>query len=599
MHLIPRLALAAACWIACGSASTGEPAATTTRIPVYSLDGPLTESGVVESSLVDGPPDDQRPVTHFDLIRSLSRAAKDAEVKGVAVHADNAEMNFAQLQEIRRRLLDIRKAGKDVWFYTENLTNATALIGSTANHFALLPAAEIDFHGIHAESMYFKELLDKAGVRAEVIHIGDYKSFGEEFWRTGPSDEARQQEEALVGSVFDQIVADVTSARNLPVEHVLAVINDGTTDAAGIVAAGLADRLMHRTDFVKQLRETYGEEADFDNAYQMPESDGPSLGNLLGLLKLGSGNDTNTGHRRDFVAVVAMEGDITDESVGTVRSQILALLKEPKAKALVLRIDSPGGSALASEVLWEATDEWKTSGKPLVASMGGTAASGGYYIACGANRIFAEPGTITGSIGVVGMKFVFDAALAKLGIHTHSVSRGRLAGWSSPTRGYTPEEREIVRESMRKTYAMFKQRVSDGRGKSLRQDLEALAGGRVYTGAQALQFGLVDEIGGLRESVHHASTLAGLDKPDIKLLPQPQSPLERFLDPTSLPDDGEIIRTKATDGFARGLLATLRGNPMAGLLPGRAWAAVGRVLHRIQAFQQSRVLLLGPDIDLR
>ena len=385
----------------------------------------------------------------------------------------------------------------------------------------------------------------------------------------------------------------------MPTEKILAIINDGSLDAADMVEAGLADHLMHRTDFVKKIRDTYGEDADFDSAYQLPESDGPSLGNLLGLLKLGSGDGSKSEHRREFVAVVSMDGDITDESAAAVRSQILQLVKEPKAKALVLRVDSPGGSALASEVLWEAADEWKATARPLVASMGGTAASGGYYIACGANRIFAEPGTITGSIGVVGMKFVIHAGLANLGIRTHAVSRGRLAGWSSPTRSYTEEEREIVRESMQKVYTTFKQRVGDGRGKALKRDLESLAGGRVYTGAQALQLGLVDEIGGLREAIHHAAMLAGLDQPDIKLLPKPQSPLERFLNPSNVPDDGEIIRARTEQGSFRSMLEVLRANPIAELLPGTAWTAAERVLRRIRAFRESRVLMLGPDIDLR
>jgi protease-4 len=599
MKSILRLTLIATCLCGGWQAMAEDEPPADVCIPVYSLDGPLSESGMVESSLVDGPPDDQRPITHFDLVRSLSRAAKDKRVKGVVVHADSAEMNIAQLQEIRRRLLDIRKAGKDVWCYSEAFTNATALIGSTANHFTLLPAADITFHGLHAESMYFKELLDKVGVRAEVIHIGDYKSFGEEFWRIGPSDEALEQEESLVGSVFDQIIADVSAARNVPTEKVLAIINDGSIDAAGMVEAGLADHLMHRTDFVKKIRETYGEDADFDSAYQLPESDGPSLGNLLGLLKLGSSNDSKTEHRHEFVAVVSMEGDITDESVAAIRSQILQLIKEPNAKALVLRVDSPGGSALASEVLWEAADEWKATTRPLVASMSGTAASGGYYIACGADRIFAESGTITGSIGVVGMKFVFDAALAKLGIRTHSVSRGKFAGWSSSTRGYSPEEREIVRESMQKVYTTFKQRVSDGRGKALKRDLESLAGGRVYTGTQAIQLGLVDEIGGLREAVHHAAMLAGLDQPDIKLLPKPLSPLEQFLNPSDLPDDGEIIRARTERRSFHTVLDTLRVHPIAEWLPDTAWTAAERVLRRIRSFRESRVLMLGPEIDLR
>lgn len=479
-------------------------------VAVYDLEGVLSESGQVMPSMLEITFDASRPLTMLDLTRSLEKAAADGNVKAVVMDVDGAALGFAQIQEIRRRLLAVREAGKDVWIYTEALNNGTALLGSAANHFTLMPEADCSFSGIHAESMYFKGLFDKAGVSAEVIHIGDFKSFGEMFYRTGPSDEAKQQEEQLFDDVFRQLFVHVAVGRNLDPAEVMKVIDDSSLNATDMAAKGIADHLLHRTDFVKKVRETYGEDAKYDRDYELPDLDGPEITGMMDILKLAFAADPAAIPRKDFVAVVALEGDITDASVAPVRAQILKLAKQDKAKALVLRVNSPGGSALASEVLWEAADEWKATGKPFIVSMGGVAASGGYYVACGADRIFAEAGTITGSIGVVGMKFVVGGAMEKLGITTHSTQRGKNAGAMSMMRGFTPEEAGLVRKSMDDVYATFKKRVTDGRGKALKGDLEPLAGGRVYSGIQALKIGLVDEIGGLSEAIAQAASAAKL-----------------------------------------------------------------------------------------
>lgn len=578
------------------SAAPGKPAAV---IAVYDLDGALTEAGQPEPSLTGLSLDASRPLTLLDVTRSLGKAAADPAVKAVVLDTDGADLDFAQVQELRRRLLELRAAGKDVWFYAEQLSNATALLGTAANQFALMPEADCAFHGIHAESMYFKGLLDKAGVRAEVIHIGDFKSFGEIFYRSGPSDQARQQEERLVDSVFGQVVAGVAEARKLDAAVVRAIIDDGSIGAGDLVEKGVADHLLHRTDFVRKLRETYGEDADFDRGYELPDLEGPEIKGMMDVFKLMFSDSGTAASRKDHVAVVALEGDITDESIAPVRSAILRLAKEPKAKALVLRINSPGGSALASEVLWEATDEWKATGKPFVVSMGGVAASGGYYAACGADRIFAEAGTITGSIGVVGMKFVVGGAMDKLGVTTHTIQRGKSAGAMSMTRGFTEEEAGWVRGSMEKCYATFKKRVSEGRGKALKGDLEPLAGGRVYSGEDALGVGLVDQIGGLGEAIAHAAAEAKLERPEALLVPEPKSGLEGVFAQPSDDEDEEIIRASVRAPAAAGLAALIEGSALAKTLPAPARTALARLVARVEAFREARVLMIGTDLRLR
>lgn len=565
-------------------------------IAVYDLEGTLTEGGPGKPSLLDL--DASRPLTLFDLTRSLGRALTDPAVKAVVLDADGAELDLSQIQEVRSHLLALREAGKDVWMYSEHLSNGIALLGSAANHFALMPEADCAFNGIYAESMYYKGMLDKLGVQADVIHIGEFKSYGEMFYRSGPSEYARQQEETLINSIFEQLVTAVASGRKLTPDKVRALIDDGALTAADVVAAGLADEVLYRTDFVRKLRETYGKEAKFDRAYQLPDLDGPDISGLMDVFHLMFDKSESAKSKKDYVAVVPLDGDISDDSVAPVRTQILKLIKDEHAKALVLRINSPGGSALASEVLWEAADEWKQTKRPLIVSMGGVAASGGYYVASPADRIFAEPGTITGSIGVVGMKFVVGGAMDKLGITTHAIQRGKNAGAASMTRGYSKEEAETVRKSMAAVYETFKKRVTEGRGKALKGELEPLAGGRVYSGKEALAIGLVDELGGLREAIIQAKRATKLPKLEVKLLPEPKSPLEGlFAKPDK--DETEIIRAGAAPAASLRLRQVLAGTGILDALPASARAGVARLADRIEAFKGSPILLLGPELNLR
>ncbi|WP_193210843.1 S49 family peptidase, partial [Luteolibacter marinus] len=335
-------------------------------VAIYDLEGTVTESGREEPSLLGGlGMEPGRPLTFFDITRSLKKAADDPDVKAVVVDADDASLGLPQIQEITRRLQAVRAAGKDVWLYTDSYSNATALLGSAANHFTLMPEGDVSFSGIYSESMYYKGLLDKAGVTASVIHIGDFKSFGEEYYRTGPSDFAKQQKEELIGGIFDQIVTTIAEGRKVPEEKVRALVDRGTFTAGEAKEAGLVDDLKHRTDFSAAVKAAY-EGADFDHEYALPDLDGPEIDGVFDFFKLMLQSDDGKTGKTDFIAVVPFEGEISGESIAPVRAQILKLLKNEHAKALVLRVDSPGGSALASEVLWEATDEWKASGRPLV-----------------------------------------------------------------------------------------------------------------------------------------------------------------------------------------------------------------------------------------
>jgi protease-4 len=573
-------------------------AAGKSTVAVYDLEGPLSESGAAGTSFFSMDFESARPLTFFDVALSLDKAARDSEVAAIVLEADDAALTLAQTEEIRRHLLAARENGKDVRLYSDHYTNKTALLGSAASHFALMPEAGVSFTGLSAESMYFKGLLDKAGIAADVIHIGDFKSFGEEFYRTGPSEFSERQTETLIGGLFEQLVDHIADGRGIERDTVTDLIDRGHFTAAEAREAGLVDELKSRTDFNTGLRETYAE-ADFDRGYELPDLDGPQMKGLLDVFKLMLNSGKSAADREPYVAVVALEGAITEASIAPIRREIVALLRDEHAAALVLRVDSPGGSALASEVLWEITDQWSQAGRPFAVSMGGVAASGGYYVSAGADRIFAEAGTITGSIGVVGMKFVMADAMDKLGITTHRTQRGEHADLMSVTKPFSDEESELVRDSMREVYATFKRRIVDGRGDRLEGDLEPLAGGRVYTGGRAHGLGLVDEIGGLAEAVAWAAAEADLESPHARLRPEPKSALEgMFSTPEKDPDD-ELVRTTPAVRPAAATLRALVRDVGIDQLPAPARAAVRRALNRIHAVEDSAIQLLGPDLQIR
>jgi protease-4 len=562
-------------------------------VAVYDLEGRFSESGQVAPSLLTVDLEASRPLTFHDLSVSLRQAATDDEVEAIVMDADDAGLSLQQLSEVRRHLLAAREAGKDVWMFSDYFNFKSAILGSAANHFVLMPEASVDFTGLHAESLYFKGMLDRAGLSVEVVHIGDFKSFGEEFYRKEPSEFAARQTEALVDGLFEEMVTMIQNGRGIDRDKILAMIDRGSFPAQEVVAAGLADALAHRSDFNQQLRERY---ESFDRNYALPDRDGPEIDGILDVFKLlmSSGREDDAG--RDYVAVIALEGAISQDSITPVREEIIKRMKDPRAKALVLRVDSPGGSALASEVLWEATDEWRGSGRPMAVSMGATAASGGYYVSAGADRIFAEPCTITGSIGVVGMKLVAADAMERLGITTHSVTRGEHADTMSFTKPFDEQDEAWLRESMTAVDRTFKRRVTEGRGERLAGEIETLANGRVYTGSQALEVGLVDELGGLTDAIAWASEQAGLPAPASQLVPEPKSPLEGLFSKPVKDPDGELVRMQVgASGASSRLAALLESGGWTPLSPSQR-AAIVRAMSQLHAIGDSPVQLLGPPV---
>lgn len=564
-------------------------------IPVFNLTGYISESGVSQSSWFNVDLSPQTPVTHFDVVTSLQRAAETEEIPAIVVEVDQAAFTFAQLQEIKREMEAVKDAGKEVWFYSDVLTFQTAVLGSAASHFVLNPEAVIALSGFHSENLYYKGLLDKVGITIDVVHIGDFKSAGENFYRTKPSEASLKQSNILFDSLYNTLVTEIAIGRALTRDSVSAFIDRGRATAREARKNGLVDRLQSRTDLVSELRNKYGVEASFERDYVQQGTATTEVDGFFDLMKLMFSSGKDKTPQEDYIAVVVFEGGINMASIAPARNEVLRLVDDVQCQGLVLRVNSPGGSALASDILWEALDEFRQSERPFVVSMGGVAASGGYYISSGADVVFAEPTTITGSIGVVGMKVAVGDALAELGVSSHEFKRGAHADLYNSSRPFSPEERKIVRNSMLDVYRTFKRRITAGRGDRLQGDLEAMAGGRVYTGRDALRLGLVDELGGLNQAIAKAAELAEMETLNTALFPKPTSALDSFFQPKGENNDDFLSLKSRSQSFN---LAEILAPELSvlSLLPDDKKRQIEEGLQILQSLEGENIQLIAPPV---
>jgi protease IV len=406
--------------------------------------------------------------------------------------------------------------------------------------------------GVRAEVMFYKGLLDKLGLEFDALQMGKYKGAAEPMTRTSMSGPLRESMEAIVDDTYEDIVATLSTDRKLKDYQVKSLIDQGLFTAAAAKKAGLVDVVAYTDEFEDSLRAKLGKNLEIVTNYKRKpvDTDISGVGGLMKLMELMSGSQRTTeksgsGKRIAIVYAVGpiVEGHSTSDLFGesSVGSTTLveALRKasdDPKVVAVVLRIDSPGGSATASDLIWRETVRMK---KPLIASMGDVAGSGGYYIAMSAKRIIAEPGTITGSIGVIGGKLVTKGLFDKVGLSTEVISRGKQAGALASDKPFTPEEREAWTELLKETYGQFVGKAAEGRKMPVAK-LEALAQGRVYTGRMAKKNGLIDEIGTLRDAITAAKKAAGLSADadvDLLILPKTRSLIEQLMGEPSVATD--------------------------------------------------------------
>lgn len=457
----------------------------------------------------------------LDLLRSLDRVADDPRISGVLLRFQGSGPHrFNQAAALRRRIDRLREQGMPVVAWAESLTAAQLWIASGAQTVWLPESGTVQLVGLRAEQVFLKDLLDKLDVEPEVVHVGRYKSAGEIATRRSMSPEQREQLEAWQTDLYAQLVEAIGAGRGLEAEAVRDRIDRGPFAAPAAREAGLIDGFLYADEIEESLRPlSRGQAADREVAFV-------DLGAYLGAVVQDPGWRPLLRHLPHLAYVVATGNVLRGASrrgISSVpMSRLLVQVREDdRIRGVVLRIDSPGGDAVASDLLYRAV-ELTAKEKPVVVSMGEVAASGGYYLAAAAHAIWIEAGSVTGSIGVVAGKLNLEGLYRRIGVGRDAVEMGARAGLFSEARGFTPDERKAVGDEMRALYDVFVRRVAAGRKMDV-DAVERVAGGRIWSGRKALEVGLVDAIGGPLEAIEDARRRAGIpegERCQLEVLPR-------------------------------------------------------------------------------
>lgn len=460
-----------------------------------------------------------------DILRNIDKARRDERIKGIFLNLSSLSMGIATLDEIRGALSEFRKSGKFIYAYADSYSQGAYYLASVANTVAVNPEGGVELRGLHTELMFFKGALDKLGIEPEVIRHGKFKSAIEPFTLDKMSPENREQISRLLGSVWNTWLGNISADRKLPKEELQAIADQyRSRKAKDALDLRLIDKTAYFDEVTDDLRKQCGlEEKEkvryvelqkYNKAYVKPEKEFSNrkiaVVYAVGEIRSGQGSDEVIGSERISEAIRKARLDTT-------------------VKAIVLRVNSPGGSALASEVIWrEALLARKA--KPLVVSMGDLAASGGYYISCIADTIVAQANTLTGSIGVFGLLFnTQNMWKDKLGITFDTVRTGRFADIGSLSRPLTAEERAIYQEEVEQIYNVFIGHVAEGRNMTTAA-VDSIGQGRIWSGTDAKQIGLVDVIGGLETAKSIAAKMAGLDNYRTVNYPEQKEFLQKLME---------------------------------------------------------------------
>jgi protease-4 len=459
------------------------------------LRAPYSETDRLEifTQLFDQPPSLRATL---DLIE---RAKDDDRIRSLVIRPQTTGALWGQLQEVRDAIVDFRASGKPVTAYLEYGGAGEYYLASAADRVLMMPAGQLDLTGVATYELFFRGTLDKLGVFPDLLHIGDYKTASNTFTHRTFTPAHAEAARELNRSWYDQLVRAIADGRQRTEAEVRTLIDGGPYMAGEAREAGLVDDLVYE-DQIGAGADTPGTRRLDADAYARTRgrpASGPRVALLYAAGVIASGESVYDTPGAQVVG--------SDTFAGWVRRARV----DPDIRAIVVRIDSPGGSAIASEVIWRELMLARDV-KPVIVSMGDVAASGGYYIAAPAHVIVAQPGTITGSIGIVTGKYVLEDAMASLGVGTEAVSEGRMAEIYSPFRPFTPAERARVEEHMQETYELFVTRVAEGR-QSTHERIDAVGQGRVWTGHQARELGLVDELGGLDRAIQIAKQRARIE----------------------------------------------------------------------------------------
>jgi protease-4 len=459
----------------------------------------------------------KRKPTVMDLLNEIGRAKEDESIKGIILRIDPLDMGLAKTQEIREAILDFKESGKSVIAYMEFGGNKEYYIATAADKIAMMPTGYLMFTGLEAEVTFIKGTLDKLGIVADLEHIGDYKTASDLLTRDKMSDAHREVVNSLLDDMYDQITKDVAFQKGWSQEEVKSKIDQGPFTASEAYKADLVDTLIFYDqidDLVKQVvgkkphrinDKRYAGRTYYKYSWAIPPK-------VAVIFATGSIFEGESGEN-------FLWGDIMGSE--TIANAIKTAREDKTVKAIVFRVDSPGGSGLASDVILR--EIIRTKGKkPFIVSMSDVAGSGGYFISCAADTIVSLPGTYTGSIGVISGKFSLQGLYEKIGFTKETVKKGKHADFFTTTRQLTDEEREVVKRQIKEFYDEFVKRVSEGRKMSYEQ-VDAIGRGRVWTGEQAKENGLVDELGGLNLALAIAKEKAGIpQEAEVEILSLPK-----------------------------------------------------------------------------
>lgn len=463
-----------------------------------------------------------------DILSSIKKAKENEDIKGIYIQASSLMAGFASLEEIRDALKDFKESGKFVVAYADAYTQGLYYLSSVADKVILNPQGMIEWRGIASTPMFFKDMLTKLGIEMQVFKVGTYKSAVEPFISTEMSPANREQVNVYISSIWGQVTSDVAASRKISVDSLNAAANRMMMfhPATESVKCGLVDTLIYKNDMRNYLKAMVG--IDEDDSL-------PILGlkDMINVKK-----NVPKDKSGNVIAVYYASGEIDSpgsSSTGEdgidskkVIKDLRKLQEDEDVKAVVLRVNSPGGSAFGSEQIWYAISQLKKE-KPVIVSMGDMAASGGYYIACNADTIVAEPTTLTGSIGIFGMFPNAKGLTEKIGVNFDVVKTNQYADFGMLTRPMNDGEKSLVQMYVNQGYDTFLTRCSDGRGIS-KEELDKIAQGRVWTGSNAKEIGLVDVLGGLDKALEIAIAKAGVDGYTVMSYPAKKSFYESLMD---------------------------------------------------------------------
>lgn len=473
----------------------------------------------------------------FDIINAIDYAATDSKIKGISIDSNFLMAGVSQTKAIRDALLKFKESGKFITAYADVYSQKDYYLSSIADTIYMNPVGIMEFKGLSTERLYYKDFQEKTGLKMEVIRLGKYKSAVEPYLENEMSENNREQISVYLNGLWSEIKSEISQSRNIPT-NALNTIADNLLARTPTMAkeAKLIDKIAYRDEYESAIKAAIGIDAD-KNINTITIED---YSNYVADKK-------SIQFAKAKIAVIYAEGQIIygkgNENFvgqGTMGEALKKAREDDKIKAIVLRINSPGGSALASELIWREIELTKKV-KPVIVSMGDVAASGGYYIACNADKIFAEATTITGSIGVFGTLPNGKGLADKMGINAEQVKTNKNAVTYSFFEPLSEEQRAFIKEGINDVYELFTQRVADGREGLTQDDVKSIAQGRVWTGSDALNNGLVDELGGLDDALKYAAELAEIEDYRIKELPVYEKTIEELVEGFGLIKSKESI----------------------------------------------------------